>query len=204
MPAPVVLALCPAAAVTRTPAFTLRVIGIDFEPNAWIFYNGIAMVTTRLDANMLTAEILPPATLPPDNRVSLFVYNVTPPAQSNQMWLEFTARAAAYCTPEDVRDALRITEATFDEARIDRSVLVAAEAIDGYLERYPDSPLPDPAPASIVQANINLAVEEYRRPGAAFGVLGFTDLDGTTRIAADHLAGIESMIRRYKQQWGAA
>ena len=108
-----------------------------------------------------------------------------------------------YCTAGDVREVLRMTGTTVDEVRIERAVDVASEAIDAYLDVLPTEII-SPVPRSVEQAAINLAVEEYRRPGAAFGVLGFNDIDGVTRISSDHLLGVKSLLLPYKQRWGFA
>lgn len=108
----------------------------------------------------------------------------------------------AYCTADEVRDVLRLEGTpTFDEDRIDRAVLVATEAVDMFLDRV--DPLPMPPPESVHQAAINLAAEEYRRPGAAFGVMGFNDLDGAAmRLPSNHLVGVRSLLMPYKARFG--
>lgn len=109
----------------------------------------------------------------------------------------------AYCTSDEVREVLRLDGTpTFDESRIDRSVAVATEIIDSFLDRPAVNPL-GPVPETVHQAAINLAVEEYRRPGAAFGLLGFNDLDGAAlRLPASHLIGVRSLLLPHKGQWG--
>lgn len=114
------------------------------------------------------------------------------------------AGSGPYCTDEDVRDALRLTNAapTFDADRINRAVLSAAEAIDAWLDRPADDLLPTPPPQSVVQANINLAVLEYLAPGAAAAALTASTTygagpEGNTPMGVPNLTP-------WKRQWGLA
>lgn len=107
-----------------------------------------------------------------------------------------------YCTDDDVRDALRLTGTpTFDVARITRANQSATEAIDAWLDRI--DPVPDPTPASIVQANINLAVLEYLTPGAAAAALSLGTQAAATGAPPIPVPGIPNLTP-WKQQFGVA
>lgn len=106
----------------------------------------------------------------------------------------------SYCSVEDVAKALQIRPDS-DPAGLQRAVDAAADMIDADLDR--DDPLPDPAPASITQANIALAVETYKLPGTPFGVAGY-DQTGAVRIARDLVPRYWALLTPYKQGWSIA
>lgn len=107
----------------------------------------------------------------------------------------------AYATVDDLATALHISVTPANTAALQRALDASAEEINHDLDRI--DPLPDPAPAAITQANIALAVEAYKMPDSAFGVLGFNDT-GAVRAAKDSLPRYWPLLDPYKQQWGFA
>lgn len=106
------------------------------------------------------------------------------------------AGSGPYCTADDVRDALRLAGApTFDQDRINRATVAAGEAIDAWLDRPVELPLPTPPPQTVVQANITLAVLEYLTPGAAAAALA------TPPPGPDVPLGVPN-ITPWKLRWG--
>ena len=65
------------------------------------------------------------------------------------------------------------------EAQLQSCLDAAAEEIDHDLDRR--DPLPVPAPAAVIQVNIDRAVEWYKAADAAYGIIGF-DQTGVVRI----------------------
>ena len=118
-------------------------------------------------------------------------------------------------------DVLRLDPSDADAARILGHAQVATRRIDQYLdlECLPDEWLTIPVgmavppvppdfyeiPPELYEAAINLTIERYRSKDAAFGVLDSWSADGSfTRISADTLKGVRSLIGPSKGRWGVA
>lgn len=99
---------------------------------------------------------------------------------------------------------MRMDQSDEDVPRVEAAAVAVCSLIDEYLNRV--DPMPSPTPGPVRMGAVFGTVEAYRRKDAPFGVLdSFSASDlGPTRIGADVLRGIESMIRPYKQQWGVA
>jgi hypothetical protein len=109
----------------------------------------------------------------------------------------------AYATVDDLAGALHVRVTPENQTSLQRALDAAAAEVDHDLDRPLESPLPDPAPPAIVQANIALAVEAYKLPDSAFGVLGFDDT-GAVRAAKDSLPRYWGLLTPFKQGWGVA
>jgi len=109
----------------------------------------------------------------------------------------------AYATVDDLANALHVRVTPENQTSLQRALDAAALEVDHDLDRLPSDPLPDPAPPAIAQANIALAVEAFKLPDSAFGVLGFDD-SGAVRAAKDSLPRYWSLLTPYKQRWGVA
>ena len=109
----------------------------------------------------------------------------------------------AYATVDDLAGALHVRVTAENQVALQRAVDAASVEVDHDLDRYVDDPLPDPAPPAITQATIALAVEAFKMPDAAFGILGFDDT-GAVRAAKDSLPRYWSLLTPYKQRFGIA
>lgn len=109
-----------------------------------------------------------------------------------------------YCDPTDVMAVLRLSPGDIDASRVDEATNTAAAAIRFFVWGYSPAIWPLPADQGwlIRQANITVAVEEYRRPGIAFGLLDqWTDV-GPVRVGSDPLAGVYATLMPLKADWG--
>jgi len=109
----------------------------------------------------------------------------------------------AYATVDDLARALHTRVTAENQVDLQRAVDAATVEVDADLDRRADDPLPDPTPAAIAQATVALAVEAFKMPDAAFGILGFDDT-GAVRAAKDSLPRYWSLLTPYKQRWGIA
>ena len=109
----------------------------------------------------------------------------------------------AYATVDDLADALHLRVTPENQTALQRALDAAAVEVDQDLDRPPELPLPDPPPPAIVHANIALAVEAFKMPDAAFGILGFDDT-GAVRAAKDTVPRYWSLLTPYKIGWGIA
>jgi hypothetical protein len=109
----------------------------------------------------------------------------------------------AYATVDDLAAALHVKVTAEREPDLQRALDAAAEEIDQDLDRDPLDPLPDPAPAAVVATNIARAVEWYKAPDAAYGIVGVEDL-GAIRAPKDGFARHAQNITPYKQRFGIA
>jgi hypothetical protein len=107
----------------------------------------------------------------------------------------------AYATVDDLAAALHLSVTTKNEAALQRALNAAATEIDHDVDRV--DVFVEPYPDAIVQANIALAVEAYKLPDSAFGVLGFDD-SGAIRTAKDTVPRYWQLLTPYKQRWGIA
>ena len=109
----------------------------------------------------------------------------------------------AYATVEELAAALHVKVTTEREPDLQRALDAAAEEIDQDLDRDPSDPLPDPAPAAVVATNISRAVEWYKAPDAAYGIVGVEDT-GAIRAPLDGFARHAQNLTRYKSKFGIA
>lgn len=86
--------------------------------------------------------------------------------------------------------------------RLTRCVEGAADEIDFELDRGGE-PLPDPAPALIVETNVARAVEWWKAADAAYGIVGYEDI-GAIRAPKDGFARHAANLTPYKIQFGMA
>lgn len=107
----------------------------------------------------------------------------------------------AYATVDDLARALHTRVTAENQVDLQRAVDAASVEVDADLDRA--EVLPDPVPPAIVQATVALAVEAFKMPDAAFGILGFDDT-GAVRAAKDSLPRYWSLLTPYKQRWGIA
>lgn len=109
-----------------------------------------------------------------------------------------------YVTPAQVAAELAMAPAaaTAVEERLQRCCDAAAGLVDATLERDPLDPLPVPAPAVVVQAALEVAVDLYRSPAAPFGYYS-TDL-AITSIGADRVRRVVGLLAPYKRGIGLA
>lgn len=110
----------------------------------------------------------------------------------------------AYATVEQLAAALhvRVTPANTDS--LQSKVDAAAVAIDAYLDRDVDDPLPDPPPPNIVEANINAGVDLAKAADAAFGVVGYADTGALRVSAADAVSRQGALLMPHKTRFGIA
>ena len=109
----------------------------------------------------------------------------------------------AYATVEQLAEVLRIRVSPENTERLQRCLDDAALEIDFDLDRLVDDPLPDPAPALIVDVNLSRAVDHYKAQDAVYGALGYEDI-GIIRAPKDSFARHAQAITPYKRQWGLA
>jgi hypothetical protein len=104
-----------------------------------------------------------------------------------------------YVTPAQVAAELAMAPAaaTAVEERLQRCCDAAAGLVDATLD-----PLPVPAPAVVVQAALEVAVDLYRSPAAPFGYYS-TDL-AITSIGADRVRRVVGLLAPYKRGIGLA
>jgi len=107
----------------------------------------------------------------------------------------------AYATVDDLASALHIKVTEEKTPALERALDAAAAEIDQDLDRV--DALPDPAPAAIVQTNIDRAVEWWKAADAAYGIVGVEDT-GAIRAPKDGFARHAQNISAYKQRWGIA
>ena len=106
----------------------------------------------------------------------------------------------AYATVDQLAAALRMRASTPEITDQLQSCLdAAAEEIDHDLDRL--DPLPAPAPAAVIQVNIDRAVEWYKAADAAYGIIGF-DQTGVVRIPKDGFGRYAANLTPWKQRWG--
>lgn len=109
----------------------------------------------------------------------------------------------AYATVDDLANALHVRVTPENQVALQRALDAAAREIDQDLDRPVESPLPAPVPPEIEHANIALAVEAFKMPDAAFGILGFDDT-GAIRAAKDTVPRYWSLLTPHKIRWGIA
>lgn len=109
----------------------------------------------------------------------------------------------AYATVDDLANALHVRVTPENQTSLQRALEAAATEIDQDLDRPLELPLPTPAPDAIVQANIALAVEAYKLPDSAYGILGFDDT-GAIRAAKDTIPRYWGLLTPFKVNWGLA
>jgi hypothetical protein len=98
--------------------------------------------------------------------------------------------------------ALAPAAATAADDRLQRCCDAAAGLIDATLERTVDDPLPVPAPAAVIQAALELAVDLFRAPAAPFGYYS-TEL-AVASIGADRVRRVVGLVAPYKRGIGIA
>ncbi len=108
----------------------------------------------------------------------------------------------SYATPEELAEALRIRVTAANTAVLQACLDAAAEEIDHDLDRG-DVPLPVPPPAAVVRCNVNRAVEWFKSPDNAFGVVGFEQV-GLLHAPKDGFARHAVTITRHKLGWAIA
>lgn len=109
----------------------------------------------------------------------------------------------AYATVDQLAAALRIRVTPENTAALQAKLDAAAVNCDQFMDRPVDQPLPDPAPAGVVEANTLIAVDLWKAADAAFGVLGFDQI-GTVQVSPGTTARVETLLVPYKIQWGVA
>ena len=122
------------------------------------------------------------------------------------------AVAAPAVNPWDVADVvdralavLRLDPADADADRVAQAAAEAVALVDAELDLT--DPYTDAAaiPAPVVGAAVNLAVEDYRRKDAPFGLTDSWSSDGAyLRLSADVMKGVKSALRPYKDRQGMA
>ncbi len=107
----------------------------------------------------------------------------------------------AYATVDQLAAALRIRVTPENTPVLQAKLDAAADNCDQFMDR--DAPLPDPAPAGVIEANVLVAVDLWKAADAAFGVLGFEQI-GAIRVTPGTTARVESLLIPYKERWGVA
>ena len=106
----------------------------------------------------------------------------------------------------DALAVLRLADTDVDADRIADLVAVAGAAINDYLDRPADAPVPPvpAAPAVLVDAIVQVVVELYRRkdspPSSVEGMLA----SAWRPASIDALAAVRPLIRPYKARHGIA
>ena len=112
---------------------------------------------------------------------------------------------AAYTTPEGVLAVLRLSATDADAGRIDEAVEVSAACLRLHLQPPAVEDWTADELLVLGHANVIMAVEEYRRPGAAFGILdGAWAEGGPVRAGLDHLAGVLTLVAPLQRRYGLA
>jgi hypothetical protein len=107
----------------------------------------------------------------------------------------------SYASVEELAQVLRIRVTPENTDALQRALDAAADEIDQWLDR--DDPLPDPAPAGVVSANLTMAVDVWKSADAAFGVIG-SDVTGAVRVSSNSVARHQGLLMPWKQKWGIA
>ena len=106
----------------------------------------------------------------------------------------------AYCTPDELAAALRITVTGANTAQLTSCIDAAATEIDHALART--EPLPD-GDALANRVNVVRAVEWWKANDAAFGVLGFDQI-GALQVPRNGFRRHAAALVPLKQAWGIA
>jgi len=106
----------------------------------------------------------------------------------------------AYATVDDLAQALRQRITPENQTLMQRCLDAAAEEINHDLDRD-ESPLPDPAPAAVIQVNVARAVEWWKSTDAAYGIIGVAEI-GALRIPRDGFARYAADLTPFKIGWG--
>lgn len=110
---------------------------------------------------------------------------------------------SAYATVDQLAAALRVRVTDTNRASLQRQLDAGATAIDQFLDRGVDNPLPDPTPANITEANINIGVELAKAADAAFGVIGYGDISAL-HVSTDAVARQAALLMPHKTRFGVA
>jgi hypothetical protein len=108
----------------------------------------------------------------------------------------------AYCTIDELADALHTRVTSENTDRLTACVEAAAEELDGWLDRLatdPIAPAPD-SPYLVNQDNVFRAVQWFKSSDVALGGGGSSD---TGLIVPTEKWQPRSVVP-YKQQWGVA
>src|SRR5262245_46739777 len=108
-----------------------------------------------------------------------------------------------YATADELAARLRIQVTAKNQPALESCIAAASAEIDHALDRLPDNPLPDPAPALIVETCIARATEWWKASDAAFGVIGFADT-GALAAPRDSFARHAATLIPYTEQFGIA
>jgi hypothetical protein len=109
----------------------------------------------------------------------------------------------SYATVDQLAAALRIRVTPENTDALQAKLDAAAVQCDQFMSRPVDDPLPEPAPAGVVEANVLVAVDLWKAADAAFGVLGFEQI-GTVRVSPGSVTRVESLLVPYKIGWAVA
>lgn len=108
----------------------------------------------------------------------------------------------AYATVEELAERLR-TRVTAQNRDVLQSCLdAAAEEIDAYVDRPEEDPL-SPTDPLAHETNVARAVEWFKAPDAAFGLIGYTET-GTLQAPRDDFMRHAIRLTPLKRQFGLA
>ena len=118
--------------------------------------------------------------------------SVTPPAANVWDVADIATQALA---------VLRMDTNDVDAARVNTAAkVVTTGPIDHFLDYA--TPINATAVPSLVQGAVELTIEEYKRPGVAWGILDAWSADTVpVRISSDRLRSVRSLIIPYKARF---
>jgi hypothetical protein len=108
--------------------------------------------------------------------------------------------SAPYATVSQLAALLK-KDATAYATEMTSVLTAAAEEIDAELGRA--TPFDDPAPALVVQVNLERAVEHWHARPVGFGVIGL-DTEAPVRLARDTWDRHAHKLAPFKETWGVA
>lgn len=120
------------------------------------------------------------------------------PAPDQTVWWDTAATAAAALA------VLRLEAGDVDADRVAELVDAAGVQVNNYLDRTGDDPVPAPPPADLADALTQIVVELYRRKDAPPSSIDGLIASSWRAPSLDPLAGVRSVLRRYKGRFGVA